>query len=85
MPEDIAIVGFGDIDGYGILRPSLTIARKYPDQLGKIAVELLFERIENENDNDNDRVPKEFVITPQLIIGTSCDSRDKNESKKGGG
>lgn len=69
VPEHVAVVGFGDIDTFGILRPSFTIAREDPYEVGKIAAEILFERIENDKYGDQ---PKEFLVTPKLIIGTSC-------------
>ncbi|WP_126428607.1 LacI family DNA-binding transcriptional regulator [Brevibacillus marinus] len=69
VPDDVAVVGFGDIDTYGILRPIFTVAREDPYEVGKIAAENLFERIE---EDENRGQPKKFLVTPKFIIGTSC-------------
>ncbi|WP_052476166.1 LacI family DNA-binding transcriptional regulator [Cohnella kolymensis] len=69
VPDDIAIVGFGDIDTYGILKPSVTVAKQDPYEVGKIAYETLFERIEMDKPISE---PKEFVISPKIILGASC-------------
>lgn len=69
VPDDIAVVGFGDIDHYGILRPSFTIAKMDAYEVGNIASETLFERIEMDKAPVE---PKEFVIKPHIVIGTSC-------------
>jgi LacI family transcriptional regulator len=69
IPDDVAVVGFGDIDDYGLLRPSFTLAKEDPYEIGKIAFDILVERIEEGKPLDH---PKEFFVTPQLIVGTSC-------------
>lgn len=74
IPDDVAVVGFGDIDTYGILRPTFTVAKEDPYEVGKIAAEILFERIEDDKHQDQ---PKEFLVTPKLIIGTSCGTHSK--------
>jgi LacI family transcriptional regulator len=74
VPDHVAVVGFGDIDTYGILRPNFTLAREDPYEVGKIAAEILFERIEDDKPFDH---PKEFLVTPKLIIGTSCGTHSR--------
>ncbi|WP_019120913.1 LacI family DNA-binding transcriptional regulator [Brevibacillus massiliensis] len=69
VPDEVGVVGFGDIDEYGILRPRFTVAKEDPYEVGKIAAEILFERIETDRHLQQ---PKEFLVTPKLIIGTSC-------------
>ncbi|ALS23359.1 LacI family DNA-binding transcriptional regulator [Paenibacillus naphthalenovorans] len=69
VPEEVSVAGFGDIDTYGLLRPSFTLAKEDPCEVGKIASELLFERIEFDKQVDQ---PKEFLVTPKITIGTSC-------------
>lgn len=71
VPGDVAVAGFGDIDPYGILRPTLTAAKEDFYEVGKIAAEILFERIENKMRYNQ---PKEFIVAPRLFIGTSCGS-----------
>jgi DNA-binding LacI/PurR family transcriptional regulator/anti-anti-sigma regulatory factor len=45
VPEDVALVGFDDVDEARIADPSLTTARQRFDMLGSTAVDLLLERI----------------------------------------
>lgn len=74
VPNDIAVVGYGDIDTYGILRPSFTVAREDPYEVGKIAAEILFERIVSGKRRNQ---IKEFLVTPKIIIGTSSGTRNR--------
>lgn len=75
VPEDVSVVGFGDIDMFGILRPSFTLAKEDPYEVGKIASEILFERIEFDKYFEQ---PKEFLVTPKLTIGTSCGTHTRS-------
>lgn len=46
VPEDVAIVGFDDIDIAALVTPRLTTVRQFQDRLGRRAAEMLFERLE---------------------------------------
>ena len=46
-PDDIALVCFEDIDPYGLLRPTVTAAAQPAYDFGRLAVKMLFERMEN--------------------------------------
>lgn len=45
VPEDIAVAGFDDITVARLLNPPLTTVAQFPEQLGRRAAELLFERL----------------------------------------
>lgn len=45
VPEDIAVVGFDDIPAARLVAPSLTTVALFPQQLGRRAAELLFDRL----------------------------------------
>lgn len=47
MPEDMALVGFDDLDITRMLRPSLTTCHVEREMLGKLGIERLLERINN--------------------------------------
>jgi len=67
IPEDISIVGF---DNCEIAIPSslhLTTVEHPKYKLGKKAVEILFQQIENKNS-----IAQRVVLKPALIIGNSC-------------
>jgi LacI family transcriptional regulator len=46
VPRDIAVVGFDDIPAARLANPALTTVAQFPDQLGRRAAELLFDRLE---------------------------------------
>jgi LacI family transcriptional regulator len=70
VPEDIAIVGAGDIALGDLLRvPLSTISWSREDQ-GKAAAELLLERIDRDVDRSADR-PLRVVIPPRLVVRRS--------------
>src|SRR6266508_1371648 len=47
VPEDIAIIGFDDIPAASWVRPQLTTVAQYPDQMGTLLANALFDRIQN--------------------------------------
>lgn len=46
VPEDVAIVGFDDIPAAKLVTPPLTTVTQFPEQLGRRAAEMLFERLD---------------------------------------
>ncbi|MBE0344303.1 transcriptional regulator, partial [Paenibacillus sp. 28ISP30-2] len=46
VPEDMAVVGFDDIEMAAFVQPPLTTVRAYPEQMGKASIQLLAERFE---------------------------------------
>lgn len=46
VPDDIAVVGFDDIPAAKLVSPPLTTISQFPEQLGRRAAEMLFERLE---------------------------------------
>ncbi|HEX9385539.1 MAG TPA: LacI family DNA-binding transcriptional regulator [Anaerolineales bacterium] len=47
VPEDIAIIGFDDIPAASWVRPQLSTVAQYPDQMGTLLANALFDRIQN--------------------------------------
>lgn len=64
VPEDIAIVGFDDINICDYVTPKLTTVRQARDKIGKLAAMQLIEII-------NGRTPGRSVIEPTLVIRES--------------
>ncbi|WNS44124.1 LacI family DNA-binding transcriptional regulator [Paenibacillus sp. MMS20-IR301] len=62
VPEEMAIVGFDDIEMAAYVQPPLTTVRAYPEQMGKAAVQLLAERFEGRE------APSHTIIGTKLII-----------------
>ena len=46
IPDEVAVVGFDDIPVASWVRPTLTTVSQYPEKIGRLMAEALFERIE---------------------------------------
>jgi Transcriptional regulators len=67
IPEDIAIVGFDDMYWAASLNPPLTAVRQHGLEIGKRAIELLYQRID-----DPSRLPANVIIHTELMVRRSC-------------
>ena len=67
VPEDLAVIGFDDIQMSALTRPSLTTVRQPMQLLGEAAVTLLFDRLQNSNG-----LPRHEVLDTKLVIRQSC-------------
>jgi LacI family transcriptional regulator len=66
VPEEMAVIGFDDIEVAAFVNPPLTTVRVFPEQIGKTAVQLLVERLEG-------REPTmQVTIGTELVIRESC-------------
>lgn len=70
VPDDIAIVGYDDIEFAGAAAVPLSSVRQPREQLGRAAAELLFEEI---NDSDNHR-HRHVVFEPELVVRESSEA-----------
>lgn len=68
VPDDISIIGFGDIYLSKFLKPSLTTIRRPFYSIGKTAVSILLEKIAGKSDEEGF---KKFVIKGKLEIRNS--------------
>jgi DNA-binding LacI/PurR family transcriptional regulator len=66
IPEDVAVVGYDDLEFASRLTPSLTTVRTSYFEFGRKSVEFLLEMIASSSS-----VPKEIVIEPTLIVRES--------------
>jgi len=67
VPEDLAVIGFDDIQMSALTHPSLTTVRQPMQLLGEAAVTLLFDRLQNSNG-----LPRHEVLDTKLVIRRSC-------------
>ncbi|MGI8962761.1 MAG: LacI family DNA-binding transcriptional regulator [Bryobacteraceae bacterium] len=67
IPEDLSIVGFGNRPEAAALRPALTTAWGYPEQVGRRLAELALNRIAAP-----DTPPAVVTIPMRLVIRHSC-------------
>ncbi len=68
VPEDIALVGMDDIDLGKISTPTLSTVALLAGERGRIAAELLFERIAGE---EGDREARTVMVMPRLVVRES--------------
>ncbi len=70
IPEDLAVVGFDDMDWAPILTPPLTAVAQPTFELGKTAATLLLERIHRPS-----LPPRVVTLPPRLVVRESCGAR----------
>ncbi len=69
IPEDIALVGFNDIEFTAMKGIELTTIGQKKFEMGAIAVKMLVERIEG---GEGKLSTKEIFLKPELIIRKTC-------------
>jgi LacI family transcriptional regulator len=67
IPEDISVIGFDDIPQASLVYPKLTTVRQPLEQMGRVAVKLLLEQIE-----DPSRPPQRITLPTELVVRDSC-------------
>ena len=78
VPDDIALVGFDDIEMAGLPGVELTTISHPKHTLGRLAVEQLLAKIKGQSDN----VVKKSFIDPVLVIRKTCGYHAWKESRK---
>src|SRR5262245_46455095 len=68
VPDDIAVVGAGDIAHGDLLRVPLTTVGWSKEELGRRAAELIFDQIGGRGDEAFKRI----IIPPRLVVRASC-------------
>ena len=72
VPEDVAVVGFDDIEMAKLYKPTLTTIHQKGYKMGKEAVKLLISIIRDER---NHKAPRNVRIPAQLIVRESCGAK----------
>lgn len=68
VPEDIAVIGFDDIEMAGLPGIDLTTVTQKKDLIGRTAVNILIEEIKESSNH----LAKRIILNPTLIIRESC-------------
>ena len=68
IPDDVAIVGFSDNPVSSLITPSLTTIHQPAYEMGKMALELLIQQINNKSDNYK---PERRIVKTSLIVRQS--------------
>jgi LacI family transcriptional regulator len=72
VPEEVALIGFDDFELAEILHPTLTVVRQPVYEVGRVAAELLFDRLKrDEFPQDGNKI----VLPVELILRRSCGCR----------
>lgn len=77
IPEDIAVVGFSNTKRSRYMNPTVSSINQFPEKIGKVAAELLFEQISN---SKHAQIKKE-IINCELIVRESSDKHHKYDSR----
>ena len=68
VPEDIAVVGAGDVAYSDLIRVPLTTVRWSKSDLGRTAAELILDQI----DSGIDVAPRRVIVPPELVVRASA-------------
>jgi LacI family transcriptional regulator len=75
VPEDVAVVGFDDVEAAALSTPPLSTVRVYKEQLGEVALGLLAERVGAEAGGGTaagfERAPSTTRIATELVVRSS--------------
>lgn len=66
VPDDVGIAGFDETNWMRHIGPGITVIKQSTHEIGQIAAELLFDRL-----NDSERSPREVVLKGRLLKRSS--------------
>ncbi|MNK72929.1 putative HTH-type transcriptional repressor ExuR [compost metagenome] len=66
VPDEMAVIGFDDIEVSAFVNPPLSSIKVFPEQIGKTAVQLLLERLEGRE------AAIQVTVEPELVLRESC-------------
>jgi Transcriptional regulators len=70
VPQDMAVMGYDDIELARYLAPPLSTIHQPKDSLGELAIDALINRLQNP-----ERAPQVLVLTPELVERASVGRR----------
>jgi LacI family transcriptional regulator len=70
IPADVALIGFDDLDWTTLVDPPLTVVAQPVAELGRVAAELLLERLDGEM-----APPRRVRLRTSLVVRQSCGER----------
>ncbi|HHV55187.1 MAG TPA: LacI family transcriptional regulator [Firmicutes bacterium] len=75
LPDDMAVVGFDDIDAASHVTPALTTVRQFGDRMGREAARTLLDFLDGRIDK-----PHSTLVRTELVIRRSCGYSSKSRS-----
>lgn len=76
VPQDISVIGYDNIHSSRFFAPPLTTVNQSKIRLGKMALDLLFERIQNP---DSPQPPRVLEFYPELVVRHSVRNLNAQE------
>jgi LacI family transcriptional regulator len=76
IPRDLSVVGFADLDFAATMDPPLTTMRQQPREIGRLAANLIMDRIDGIMPNDD--APTTVKVAAELIVRNSTAPRSSN-------
>ena len=77
VPQDIAVVGIDNLDVSGLSRLNVTSIQQPTENIGRIATNILIDRIEGGERNSPKR--QHIKLKPRLVVRGSCGSKIKQK------
>ncbi|QGQ95214.1 LacI family transcriptional regulator [Paenibacillus psychroresistens] len=77
VPEDVAVVGYDDIQSASLFKPTLTTVRQPISDIGKELIGLLLQCMDQEVGN---RTPRKIVVPTELIVRESSGVGKQDET-----
>lgn len=75
MPTDLAFAGFDDFEMAEFVSPSLTVVRQPAQEMGRVATNLLFDRIQR---GEVPQTGNRIVLPVEIILRRSCGCRHRD-------
>jgi LacI family transcriptional regulator len=69
MPNDLALVGFDDFELADLTSPPLTVVRQPAQEMGRVATNLLFDRIAR---GESPQTGNRIVLPVEIVLRRSC-------------
>lgn len=74
VPEDVAIVGYDDVQMASLFKPALTTIRQPIHEIGEALAKLLIDTIETGSNREREEPPIKISFKMKLIVRESCGS-----------
>ena len=71
VPEDVAVIGSGNLDLGTYLRPTLTTLATPYEAIAQAAMELMMEQLERQG------TPRQITLRSPLVVRESCGAKRK--------
>jgi LacI family transcriptional regulator len=75
VPGDVALAGFDDFDLAELTVPALTVVRQPAQEMGRVAVNLLFERIQS---GELPQTGNRIVLPVEIVLRRSCGCKHRS-------